>query len=827
MATAIACANGNFTTAATWATVDATSLLDSEANNTVLTTSYVASATSTPGAITIDGIAVKVATRAASPSGTMSVRLATGGVLVPGTEVTINVSDILNTDLLSNGWVFFKFAASVTLLGATAYTVDAKTSVAAMVNLYRNATAANWSRMLRTTTTGALGAGDNWFILGECTAAATMTARTVTMDQTAATDYGGASTTIAGCGIGLGGTLTWGAVAATAYVLQESAIMDIWTGGVMNMGTVATPCPRDSTNTLQFDCAADGDFGLRVWGTLNCQGQSRLVGVDNHFALLNADASSTATSLTVDRQLSAKNGDDIAIAATNRTPTQSETKTLNADAGATSLSLSAGLTNAHLGTSPTQAEVIGLNRAVRIVATNSSFMTYTLLQTGCVVDADWTEWRYGGASTTKPCIGWMGASGSVNLNKCVWRNMDSSGFRANLAAGVGEFTITDCVAWQGSADNMVAIIQATSSTWTITGTVLITNGGASGFFIQDLGGTFQTNRSAGTSIGFRFGESSAASIPAPISGTIDSLVAHSTNSFGVQLDDMAGGTISNVTVWRCNSNGVAFASSTYHSDILCDTWTLFGNLNFNILLQAASISTITFRNVTASGDSTFATGVGLECTLPIVANGIRLEGCNFSVVTGIKVAHSIEDIHFATSGQFVEMVLVNTILGATTEILNSSSLVGRSYIAYQKHEGVAAANRRVYPALGTVSEDTSVFHTASPSEKLAPLGAIPNMRLQSNVKRVAVGSGQTVTIAVYGLKSSDYAGSAPRLLVASNSAAGISAAVLATFAGSASTWVQMVGVTPAVTENCWLEFYVDCDGSVGSFNIDDWTATVS
>lgn len=220
MATLIATADGNLGTAATWGVVDATSLLDSEANTVSLTTSYVESATFTPGAIQIDGIAVKVAGRATVASGTISVRLAQAGATVAGTEVTINVSDIQRANALGsdqgNGWYFFKFAAPVTLLAATLYTVSAKTSSASQVALFRNATAANYSRMLRTTTTAAPGAGDRMFILGEWTAAATKTNRAVTMNSTATTDFGDASTTVACFGVGYGGTLTWGTTAATA-----------------------------------------------------------------------------------------------------------------------------------------------------------------------------------------------------------------------------------------------------------------------------------------------------------------------------------------------------------------------------------------------------------------------------------------------------------------------------------------------------------------------------------------------------------------------------------------------------------------------------------
>lgn len=97
MATRISRASGNFTAAATWAAVHAGSLLNSEAANTALTTSYVgSSAFALDGATELDGIAVKIASRASSPSGTMSVELydSTGGASVAGTEVTINVADL-------------------------------------------------------------------------------------------------------------------------------------------------------------------------------------------------------------------------------------------------------------------------------------------------------------------------------------------------------------------------------------------------------------------------------------------------------------------------------------------------------------------------------------------------------------------------------------------------------------------------------------------------------------------------------------------------------------------------------------------------------------
>src|SRR5882724_2769182 len=140
MAVLAATANGNLTTAATWGLVDGTSYNNSESANTALTTSYQESTGSTTGVITVDGVAVKLASRAASPIGTITVHLAIATVEVSGSAVTVNVSDLPTctatsgtttpVDTAEGGWFFFKFAAPLTLVGATLYTVGAKTSSA-------------------------------------------------------------------------------------------------------------------------------------------------------------------------------------------------------------------------------------------------------------------------------------------------------------------------------------------------------------------------------------------------------------------------------------------------------------------------------------------------------------------------------------------------------------------------------------------------------------------------------------------------------------------------------------------------------------------------
>jgi hypothetical protein len=377
MAYRIATADGNLTAAATWGVVDATSLLDSIANSQVVATAaaWTSSSNFAPGAITIDGMAVWVMSRAAVPVGTFTVRLydVTGGAAVVGAAVTVNVSDVpwdaVNND--SGGWMFFKFAAPVLLVVATNYRIEAQTSNAAMVTLRRDGTANNISRMLRTTTTGAPAAGDSMFVLGEWTAAVTVATRTVTMDETAATDYGGASTTLTSFGVSYGGILTWATTAATNFVFRLSGILSVWYGGVYQMGASGAECPRDSSMLLEFDNAADGQFGVSNFGAFGAHGLSRTSGKDEWLCRLNTDEAAGQTILGVDTDTGWLNGDDIGIAPTARTYSHGELRTLNGAAAAASVTVTAGLTNAHSGTAPTQAEVVLLTRNVNIASVSS------------------------------------------------------------------------------------------------------------------------------------------------------------------------------------------------------------------------------------------------------------------------------------------------------------------------------------------------------------------------------------------------------------------------------------------------------------------------
>lgn len=851
MAYRIACANGNYTTAATWATVDATSLLDSQANTFVAATAATWSqgANVAPGIITIDGIAVKVAARVASPSGTFSVRLynVTGAAAVAGTTVTVNVSDIQTSgstgtstfDGCAIGWVFFKFAAPVTLAAATNYRVEAQSSAATQVTLYRDATASNMSRMLRTTTTGAPAASDSMFVLGEWTAAATVTARAVTMDQTAATDYGGGSTSLASLGIGDRGTLTYGTTAATNYVLRLSGVMQVWLGGTFTIGTVADPIPRTGSAVLEFDCATTSDFGLVVFGTFTAQGLSRTSGKNVVYALLTADVVATNTVITLDRDTGWLNGDDVVLTGTSRTRTDAEVITLNGAATATQITASAGIAADHGGTTPIQAEAALLSRNVQIRSTLSTAGTYCCTYLASTLDIDWVLFRYVFGAAQK-CFTFNNTSSAFRLDYCCFRDCANSTTMLTIWTSSGATTLTNCVFFCAvTPTNMVNVTSTATGIVTWTDCVFaIDNAGAGQMFTVSATTSLATMTriyvSGGNSSLFNLTDSATSAL------VIDSCAFHGSGATaygGLNITSRMGTvTITNTNVFHNNSAGAGVGGFLVGGEIgrlLISDCKIIGNQNINIGIMC-NWSNIVVRNSIIAGTTAYATGRGIVHTTPH-AMRLRVENSSVGVATGIYAAHTSAD--FGTAGgaagtpSLDEIICVNSTLGSATETEATFTAVQCSdaFIARQRKDGTTATHERVYWALGTISYETGTFRTAAPSEKLAPNVLISGAKLKSAVKRAAVAAGQTVAVSVYVQTSVAYAGAAPRLIVKANPALGIDTdTVLDTMAGGASVWEQLTGTTsPAAEEDGVLEFYVDCDGVAGAVYVDDWAATLA
>lgn len=853
MATYIARADGNLTAAATWGLVDATSLLESVGGFSVVPTNDTGlSAAFTPGAIEIDGIAVKL-NYLAGATGTVeiSLRLSADGSLIAGTAVTINLTD-LNVYALGSAaaagqrWFFVKFAAPVLLLAATAYKVKAKASNANQIYLYTNGTAVNWCRFLRTTTTAAPGAGDNMAVLKEWTAPATGTARAVTMDDTAGTDYGtqaSVSDDLAVLWIGDGCSLTFGVAAATAYELRVSG--NIWNakGATINEGTLANPLPRDSTARIRLDPAANGNYGIWNWGTRNHFGQSRTVGKNVTRCKATADIALGAVAIAVDTDTGWLSGDEVIIGASARTAQQGETRTLTGDAGAAQLDVAAtGF--AHPSTAPRQTRVILMARNVTVETVTTNLSGWIVDERSATVNAAWTKFQSLGYSVKQgiqtladagQTVAYSfcsfhgmaiassyglsmtrNAAGGCNpvLTDCVFSGVASYGVYTSGSYYNGRITLTDCGFHFYGAATADAIYIASACTIAFSG---LSGSGTTGSGIK-------TNISApADGLNFRI-------------GTITAPEFHTMGGTGGNAALSLGGTLGGLTVhqakfWRCTTSGAGQGAITFNTagtlwDVLFTDGEFVGNLTAHIGDICAAGGTIqaTFRGCTLDGEAGYATLYGWNGQSAQGYRRILFENSPF----GATVAHTTEDFSATSAYRILgEFTLVNSPLNAATEfgVTFLQMISPGSFVAQQRADGVTNVHTATLTGIGTVSRHAAAFRTAAPSEKLTPASSV--WKLESAPARADVLMGTAKTFGVYVYLDAAYNGNPPRLIARANPAIGMDDdQILDTHSGATGAWELLSGLTtPVAEEDGAIEVFVDCDGTAGFALVDDWSVS--
>lgn len=824
MAMLISRATGNFTAAATWGVADSAtgSQLTNPSASTNTTTSYVYSSTFTGTNTRVsDGIVLFL--KRLNTTGTVTVALSDDNGVTATRNVTVNASDLPADE----SWVFFKFGSTLTLDGGTDYRVGVIASDAANAAVYRDATAGNWARMVSTTLTGAPAATDTMLIVGEWTGAGASSSYTVTMDNTATTDFGTDTTpgppsqtsprTFNGLQIGQNGTLTWGTSSATNYYLRLSGNIIVWSGGNYNMGTSGTPCPRNSTMTVLFDSTSQFDAGMYGFCAFNgsnvaIYGQSRTTGKNIVVCKLTADTAVNATSLTVDTDTGWLDNDEIGVAATSRTTAQSELGALNGNAGASSLTVdgfagtAGGLAFTHSGTSPTQAEVANVSRNVVLRGNSTSQPIFLIINSVNSFNMQWCKiWYFlsgfssssyssNTSSITVEYCSFVGVSGTFSLNGVV-------NYRNNVVWATSAVTVF------GSFASTI-----TNNAFFYAGFSITTNAGM----------TFSDNTAVSASTGMSIGPT--------VPMTMSNLTAHSCTN-GITFSSVTPttavplATLNTANVWRNTTTGIGLTS--FQSEL--NNVECFGNGTNNILIgNNATASTI--NNSKFGGDTTFASTNGI--TFPNGTFGLGsiliFNNCAFSPSTGIYVANTTDINIAATSYTRPMITLNNTLLGAATEVSNPANLGTYGFIKSSKHDQTEGAFKSWFQG-GIVERDTTIFNTAAPSERLTPSSA--SIKLASGSRIVAVDDLGTVTINAYVRKSvvgdgAAYNGNQPRLILKANPACGINAdVVLDTMTAAAGSWEQLTGTTAAVNADGALEFYVDCDGTAGWVNVDDWSVT--
>lgn len=827
MAVLIANQTGNFTTAATWSTVDTSgpfpvAIATQETGTTTSTAAFVSSTAFTPGAITLDGIALKISSRSASPTGTFSIRLfnSTLAAAVAGTTVTCNTSDIPN----GNGWIFFKFAAPVVLVALTNYTVQLTTSTASQVISFRkSATAADWTFALRTTTTAAPGAGDQMLVMSEITGAGAVTSITVTMNNTAAINFGPAVAGAAGLEISSNSTFTCGTAASTTYLLNLAGHIYINNLGTFNWGTSGTPVPITSTASLQIINTANVGFGIecRAGSTIRSGGATLTV----NSAFLAADAATSATSLTSNVTTNWKSGDQIAIASTTRTRTEAEVKALTADASGTTLTITA-LTNAHSGTAPTRAELLNLTRSAKIFGNTTALQTYINLNATSTCDLQSTEFHNMGSNTAqKRGIEIGTTTGSCTINNCSMHDFVVTGSRAtiNNSGTTNNFTISNNVIY-GMAAQGIDLATTSGTNYSVTNNQIMAFGQAAsstGMSIADLGGTITNNTcSSGQGNGFSFGEMT--SIPV---GTLSGFTSHSNSAAGAVISGTTVntnnpmGTFSSFTVWRNNTTAGLQLSNSFN--FIIDGVVAFGNNTANVHIGGTECDNVILNNMTLDAGTTLVCPVGVNLATDL--HEVYIDNSTFGGTT----THATADINVSAANIFVRLVTRNTTLNSTTQVGSPTTFIEGSFIGLAKLN-TTAGNHKMFKKFGTFTPDTTIFNRATPSTRLTPNSA--TQKLQGSVKKTAVPITQTAVLGVWVRKSvagdgSAYNGNQPRIILKRDPAAGIMTdTVLATASGAAGTWEFISGTTPAITDNAVYTWYVDCDGTAGWVNVDDYNA---
>jgi hypothetical protein len=748
----------------------------------------------------------------ATTTGTVTVGLSDDGGSTWTREVTVNATDLPP----AFGWVFFQFSSTLTADGGNDYKIGIKGSSAGNASFYRDGTAANFARRLRSNSTATIASNDIVYISDNLTGAGTRDDVEVTMDSTSsATTYG--LIEIAG-----GGVLSYGTSASTNYHLKLAGNLSIRGDGTFNIGTVATPIPRTSTAKLEFASTAPSAYFINVnGGTFVAQGLSRTADKDVYYCLLNTNEASGQTVLGVDTDTGWLNGDSIVIAPTGSTATQAESRTLSANATSTELTISSGLTHAHSGTAPSQAEVINLTRNVTIFAASALNTWRCLIASNSTVDLDWVGMYFmGGSGTASIAISNSGAS--ISIDYCAFYDHANNSYAIGMSG-----TSTVAINYNVFARHGTRTFNNFNGTATYN--VIIGTGSNRGYYGDSatLQGTFSNNRLSGHDYGiYTFASANTTFSPNLSNNNFRSC------SVAINPESNTRYNIDGCSIINCGW-GIYLASTStefFAIETTVSNCNIYGCVNggmYALGAQVLKVQDCNFGGLSGSVGGSSPKGIILTHSSG-AAPTITLQSVEFKSAGGVYTAHTTCDIEFSGTGFGTHRVTAqNVLFGASTELNGLDKLGDISLITSAKHDQTAG-NHKAWRRRGIITSDSTIYKTASPSERLTPNSA--SNTLQSGSKFVAIENGTTKTISVWVRESvvgdgTDYNGNRIRLRCRRYDAAGVTSdTTLATAtASSVGAWEQLSGTSPAVTDDTVLEFFVDCDGTTGWVNVDDWS----
>lgn len=639
-----------------------------------------------------------------------------------------------------------------------------------------------------------------------------------------------------------GGTYQFGVSAATDYAAAITGLaagatsgsrgLEVCVGGTFTMGTSGGRVPSDSTATLYFAVGSAVAFGAEVRGSATQTGNGgafRAYGATKTpWTRLASAAAANATALTVGYLTGDTTGwnvgDEVAVGGSNRSSSETEYRTLSAIGSSTTITLLQPLTTAKEGGAnsagdPVAVPVANLTRNVRVCGVSSTLTTYCAVGAGGTFDADNAQFQYVGSATgTKRGIETANSTTapSLTLQGSVLRDLAiSSASQVVVSSPTASVTIDSTVFYGATtASNCLNISNPTSGAHTITNNCVIgKNRSVNGISLGDVGSTVTGNLVTDCATAFNL-------IEAATVGTFSA--NHGVYSAtGLSVVMFTGGTISSCVFARCSTAGASSLSASNGFDVrpavTLSSCKVFGNAtNVNI----TNAYPLRVSSCSLYSEASYASTTGM------VVNG---SGAWLDVDNTTFASHTTSDL--LAQGVGVRVRLTNCLLGSTTE-LSSQTLMGNgSLVISVNHDQVAGA-MKVFKCLGTLTSDTTLYRTASPSLRLTPNNASFKLTTvnESSGFKAAVASGGTVTVSAYvrcsATGSGDaatYNGNRPRLMLRRNPVMGVTDdTVLATATSAANgAWELLTATTPSASAAGVFEFYIDCDGTAGWVNVDD------
>ena len=828
--------SGNFTSSSTWGVINEQSFQAGTAGGlgySVTSTPTSLGTFSPSSTVTATHIGFRLLGQANTGTLTFDIFNVTAGAQVAGTSVTINKSALnFNNGNGSSSWYLVKIPTPPSLSSGTNYAIRVSTNGSITLYAISNAVASTVHRFIVTSATQAPASTDDLWVVSEWTTGSTVNEITVTMDNTtSATTFGSATANYGGINLNTNAYLNYGTSASTNYYLRLNGFVWLTAGASLNIGTSATTIPASSTAVLEFSGASQGftqtsslpsvSFGTYV-SSVSIRGENPAY----PHVLLAANASVAATSLTTNVATDWKSGDTIVLAGTDAVATGQDLRTLSADAVGTTLTITSGLTNAHGGSGDIVGEVMNLTRNVRIRNSNASQGIMTM--NNVLMDIQGTEIRNMGIMTLT----------GVGQKTFRYSSFYNSTYISAIVSGVMNF---DYNCFYNCGYFLVGNVGTSAGSTALPSTV--------NFNCFILGLSNQSGYFSSVSINPRFTDfigNRASGLPSVVGPVFGSVTFQS--SLSTYTDRLASGVISANTIHSSTAGvGVYLVSSLIMYDM--SIWRISATRTGLEITSADGVKVYGgnfYGNISARGQISISTSYGSEVincnfragTTITASRGISIEGqtdlilrnCTF----GTGQTHSTADV--VIGGQRDNTILFeNCLLNSTTKFSSLTSLYGNSFVKLQRYQQTNN-NHYIYTAIGNASQyDGVIYKTGVASTRLIPLTT--TFKHKSPVKIIPISSGSTATVSVWVRKSTvsdasgaNYNGAQPRLMLAYSPSVfnytGQTDQVLATMTAAVGTWEQLTATIPYTAYSTGgFEVYVDCDGTAGWINVDDWSVS--